>query len=112
MDNNSEVFSFPVPPGDQTSTSSSSASSNPVPPHLSSGQTTTNTTSVGQPPEGVAEANLAQLLGSLLGGAGRPGAPGSGANPQITVTVPGVPGFFQGMSDFIQVREKIIEPYW
>ncbi|XP_055749721.1 large proline-rich protein BAG6-like isoform X2 [Salvelinus fontinalis] len=120
-----------VPPGDQTSTSSSSAShsfsfstsssssssasssfssSNPVPLHPScgantSGQTTThttNTTSMGQPPEGVAEANLAQLLGSLLGGASGPGAPGSGANPHITVTVPGVPGFFQGMSDFIQ----------
>uniref|UniRef100_A0A673YLL0 Large proline-rich protein BAG6 n=1 Tax=Salmo trutta TaxID=8032 RepID=A0A673YLL0_SALTR len=100
--------------GDQTSTSSSSAShstsfsssasSNPVPPHLSSGQTTT---SVGQPPEGVAEANLAQLLGSLLGGAGRPGAPGSGANPQITVTVPGVPGFFQGMSEFIQANQPV-----
>uniref|UniRef100_A0A4W5NTH5 Large proline-rich protein BAG6 n=1 Tax=Hucho hucho TaxID=62062 RepID=A0A4W5NTH5_9TELE len=127
---------FAVPPGDQTSTSSSSAShsfsfstsssssssasssfssSNPVPPHPScgantSGQTTThttNTTSMGQPPEGVAEANLAQLLGSLLGGAGGPGAPGSGANPHITVTVPGVPGFFQGMSDFIQANQPI-----
>uniref|UniRef100_A0A8C8II90 Large proline-rich protein BAG6 n=1 Tax=Oncorhynchus tshawytscha TaxID=74940 RepID=A0A8C8II90_ONCTS len=136
MDNESEVFFFPVPPGDQTSTSSSSAShsfsfstsssssssasssfssSNPVPPHPScgantSGQTTThttNTTSMGQPPEGVAEANLAQLLGSLLGGASGPGAPGSGANPHITVTVPGVPGFFQGMSDFIQANQPI-----
>ncbi|XP_055749723.1 large proline-rich protein BAG6-like isoform X3 [Salvelinus fontinalis] len=125
-----------VPPGDQTSTSSSSAShsfsfstsssssssasssfssSNPVPLHPScgantSGQTTThttNTTSMGQPPEGVAEANLAQLLGSLLGGASGPGAPGSGANPHITVTVPGVPGFFQGMSDFIQANQPI-----
>uniref|UniRef100_A0A674DS66 Large proline-rich protein BAG6 n=1 Tax=Salmo trutta TaxID=8032 RepID=A0A674DS66_SALTR len=129
-------FFFPVPPGDQTSTSSSSAShsfsfstsssssssasssfssSNPVPPHAScgantSGQTTThttNTTSMGQPPEGVAEANLAQLLGSLLGGASGPGASGSGANPHITVTVPGVPGFFQGMSDFIQANQPI-----
>uniref|UniRef100_A0A4W5Q4I8 BCL2-associated athanogene 6 n=1 Tax=Hucho hucho TaxID=62062 RepID=A0A4W5Q4I8_9TELE len=120
-----------VPPGDQTSTSSSSAShsfsfstttsssssasSNSVPPHPSSGATTsgqttthtTNTTSVGQPPEGVAEANLAQLLGSLLGGAGGPGAPVSGANPQITVTVPGVPGFFQGMSEFIQANQPV-----
>uniref|UniRef100_A0A673YMB9 Large proline-rich protein BAG6 n=1 Tax=Salmo trutta TaxID=8032 RepID=A0A673YMB9_SALTR len=114
INNESQVVFFPVPPGDQTSTSSSSAShstsfsssasSNPVPPHLSSGQTTT---SVGQPPEGVAEANLAQLLGSLLGGAGRPGAPGSGANPQITVTVPGVPGFFQGMSEFIQANQPV-----
>ncbi|XP_055732915.1 large proline-rich protein BAG6-like [Salvelinus fontinalis] len=118
-----------VPPGDQTSTSSSSAShssssstssssssasSNPIPPHPSgattSCQTTTHTTSVGQPPEGVAEANLAQLLGSLLGGAGGPGAPGSGANPQITVTVPGVPGFFQGMSEFIQANRPTTSP--
>uniref|UniRef100_A0A8C8I1A4 Large proline-rich protein BAG6 n=1 Tax=Oncorhynchus tshawytscha TaxID=74940 RepID=A0A8C8I1A4_ONCTS len=69
-----------------------------------SGQTTT---SVGQPSEGVAEANLAQLLGSLLGGAGGPGAPGSRANPQITVTVPGVPGFFHGMSEFTQANQPV-----
>nr|XP_029514400.1 large proline-rich protein BAG6-like isoform X1 [Oncorhynchus nerka]XP_029514401.1 large proline-rich protein BAG6-like isoform X1 [Oncorhynchus nerka]XP_029514403.1 large proline-rich protein BAG6-like isoform X1 [Oncorhynchus nerka] len=95
--------------GDQTSTSSSlSTSSNPVPP-LPSGETTSGqtTTSVGQPSEGVAEANLTQLLGSLLGGAGGPGAPGSGANPQITVTVPGVPGFFHGMSEFTQANQPV-----
>nr|XP_046182878.1 large proline-rich protein BAG6-like isoform X3 [Oncorhynchus gorbuscha] len=95
--------------GDQTSTSSSlSTSSNPVPP-LPSGETTSGqtTTSVGQPSDGVAEANLAQLLGSLLGGAGGPGAPGSGANPQITVTVPGVPGFFHGMSEFTQTNQPV-----
>ncbi|XP_064839416.1 large proline-rich protein BAG6-like isoform X2 [Oncorhynchus masou masou] len=91
--------------GDQTSTSSS-LSSNPVSP-LPSGQTTTHTTSVGQPSEGVAEANLAQLLGSLLGGAGGPGGPGSGADPQITVTVPGVPGFFHGMSEFTQANQPV-----
>ncbi|XP_035651578.1 large proline-rich protein BAG6-like isoform X1 [Oncorhynchus keta] len=96
-------------PGDQTSTSSSlSTSSNPVPP-LPSGETTSGqtTASVGQPSEGVAEANLAQLLGSLLGGTGGPGAPGSGANPQITVTVPGVPGFFHGMSEFTQANQPV-----
>ncbi|XP_070970439.1 large proline-rich protein BAG6-like isoform X2 [Oncorhynchus clarkii lewisi] len=101
-----------VLPGDQTSTSSSlSTSSNPVPPlpsgETTSGQTTTHTTSVGQPSAGVAEANLAQFLGSLLGGAGGPGAPGSGANPQITVTVPGVPGFFHGMSEFTQANQPV-----
>uniref|UniRef100_A0A8C7M6T1 Large proline-rich protein BAG6 n=1 Tax=Oncorhynchus kisutch TaxID=8019 RepID=A0A8C7M6T1_ONCKI len=98
--------------GDQTSTSSSlSTSSNPVPP-LPSGETTSGqtTTSVGQPSEGVAEANLAQLLGSLLGGSGGPGAPGSGANPQITVTVPGVPGFFHGMSEFTQANRPTTSP--
>uniref|UniRef100_A0A8C7W7T1 Large proline-rich protein BAG6 n=1 Tax=Oncorhynchus mykiss TaxID=8022 RepID=A0A8C7W7T1_ONCMY len=92
-----------------TSTSSSlSTSSNPVPP-LPSGETTSGqtTTSVGQPSAGVAEANLAQFLGSLLGGAGGPGAPGAGANPQITVTVPGVPGFFHGMSEFTQANQPV-----
>uniref|UniRef100_A0A8C7RF69 Large proline-rich protein BAG6 n=1 Tax=Oncorhynchus mykiss TaxID=8022 RepID=A0A8C7RF69_ONCMY len=111
----SHSFSFSTSSSSSSSASSSFSSSNPVPPHPScgantSGQTTThttNTTSMGQPPEGVAEANLAQLLGSLLGGASGPGAPGSGANPHITVTVPGVPGFFQGMSDFIQANQPI-----
>ncbi|XP_010871520.2 large proline-rich protein BAG6 isoform X2 [Esox lucius] len=92
------------------SSSSTSSSSNPLPPHQpcganTSGQTsthTTSTTSMGQPPDGVPEANIAQILGSLLRGGGLQGAPGSGSNPHITVTVPGVPGFFQGMSDFIQ----------
>ncbi|KAL0962112.1 hypothetical protein UPYG_G00335820 [Umbra pygmaea] len=98
-----------------SSSFSSSSSSIPVPPHPSSGASTsgqtsthtTSTTSMGQPPEGVSEANLAQLLGSLLGGAGSPGVPGSGASPHVTVTVPGVPGFFQGMSDFIQANQPI-----
>lgn len=88
------------------STSSSSDSSTISPPSSSantSGQTSTRTTStasVGQPGEGNPEGNLAQLLGSLLGSAG-PG--GSGPAPSITVTLPGVPGFFQGLSDFVQV---------
>ncbi|XP_078146530.1 large proline-rich protein BAG6 isoform X2 [Centroberyx gerrardi] len=96
----SHSFSFST-----SSSSDSSFSTTPPPPPSAntSGQTsthTTSTTSVGQPPEGVPEGNLAQLLGSLLGGAAGPGGPGSGAAPSITVTVPGVPGFFQGMSDF------------
>ncbi|KAM4630708.1 large proline-rich protein BAG6 isoform 2-T2 [Polymixia lowei] len=112
---------MPGQPGDPTSTSSSSHSFSfstsssldssfsttpPPPPSANtSGQTsthTTSTTSIGQPPEGGPERNLAQLLGSLLGGAAGLGGPASGAAPSITVTVPGVPGFFQGMSDLIQ----------
>ncbi|KAJ3609838.1 hypothetical protein NHX12_024346 [Muraenolepis orangiensis] len=59
----------------------------------------------GLPAEGVPEGHLAQLLGSLLGGAaGQVG--GAGGAPAITVTLPGMPGmpgsFFQGMSDFMQ----------
>ncbi|XP_034748907.1 large proline-rich protein BAG6 isoform X2 [Etheostoma cragini] len=73
-----------------SSISSSSDSSTVSPPPPS-----THSTSVGQPAEGSPEGNLAQLLGSLLGG-----PEGSGPAPSITVTLPGVPGFFQGMSDF------------
>lgn len=45
---------------------------------------------------------MAQLLGSLLGAAGL-GGPASGLAPSITVTLPGVPGFFQSMSDLAPV---------
>ncbi|KAB0396920.1 hypothetical protein E2I00_009835 [Balaenoptera physalus] len=42
------------------------------------------------------------LLGNLLGPAG-PGAGGPGmASPTITVAMPGVPAFLQGMTDFLQ----------
>ncbi|XP_042362396.1 LOW QUALITY PROTEIN: large proline-rich protein BAG6 [Plectropomus leopardus] len=89
-----------------TSFSSDSSTTSPPPPSANtSGQTsthTTNTASIGQPAEGSPEGNLAQLLGSLLGGAAGPRGPGSGPAPSITVTLPGVPGFFQGMSDFTQ----------
>ncbi|XP_029299245.1 LOW QUALITY PROTEIN: large proline-rich protein BAG6-like [Cottoperca gobio] len=105
---------MPGQPGDPVSTSSSSSFStsslsdssttSPPPPSANtSGQTsthTTNTTSIGQPAEGSPEGNLAQLLGSLLGGALGRGGPGSGPAPSITVTLPGVPSFFQGLSDF------------
>ncbi|XP_030003643.1 large proline-rich protein BAG6 [Sphaeramia orbicularis] len=80
--------------------STSSSSTTMPPPHTSantSGQTSTHTTStasMGQSAEGSTEGNLAQLLGSLLGGAAGPGPA-----PSITVTLPGVPTFFQGMSD-------------
>ncbi|XP_047460724.1 large proline-rich protein BAG6 [Mugil cephalus] len=86
------------------STSSSSESAATSPPVVSintSGLTsthTTSTTSIGQPAEGSSDTNVAQLLGSLLGAAG-PGAPGSGLASSITVTLPGVPNFFQAMSE-------------
>ncbi|CAI5689688.1 unnamed protein product [Oreochromis niloticus] len=78
----------------------SSTASPPFPSANTSGQTatrTTSTTSVGQPGEPSPEGNMAQLLGSLLGAAGL-GGPGSGLAPSITVTLPGVPGFFQSES--------------
>uniref|UniRef100_A0A8B9RF47 Large proline-rich protein BAG6 n=1 Tax=Astyanax mexicanus TaxID=7994 RepID=A0A8B9RF47_ASTMX len=72
-----------------------------------SGQTSTHTTStasIGQSQEGGAEGSLGQFLDSLLGGAtGVGGGNVSGGPPSITVTVPGVPTFIQGLTDFIQV---------
>ncbi|XP_071253763.1 large proline-rich protein BAG6-like isoform X3 [Salvelinus alpinus] len=57
-------------------------------------------------PQG-APPDLAQLLGSLLGTAGAvPGAMG----PSITVTMPGVPAFVQGVSDFMQASGPVFPP--
>ncbi|XP_008279591.1 large proline-rich protein BAG6-like [Stegastes partitus] len=93
-------------PSYSTSSSSDSSNLSPPPPPPSantSGQTSTHTTtstSISQPAEGSPEANVAQFLASLLGGAAGPRGPDSGLAPSITVTLPGVPGFFQGPSDF------------
>ncbi|XP_028280014.1 large proline-rich protein BAG6 [Parambassis ranga] len=98
-----------VPSSTSSQSSSTSASSDPSttspPPATAntSGQTsthTTSTTSIGQPAEGGPEASVAQLLSSLLGGATMPGGGGSGLPPSITVTLPRVPDFLQGMSEF------------
>ncbi|TRY66665.1 hypothetical protein DNTS_007999 [Danionella cerebrum] len=74
-----------------------------------SGQTSTHTTStasMGQAQEGSPGDNLAQMLGSLLGGTAGGGGV-SGAPPSITVTVPGVPAFIQGLSEFIQSGQPV-----
>uniref|UniRef100_A0A673LWN9 Large proline-rich protein BAG6 n=1 Tax=Sinocyclocheilus rhinocerous TaxID=307959 RepID=A0A673LWN9_9TELE len=117
--------------GDQTSTtssshsfsfststatpSSSSISSSTAPPSSTntSGQTSTHTTStasMGQSQEGGPGDNLAQLLGSLLGGFAGAGGGVSGGPPSITVTVPGVPAFIQGLSEFIQSGQPVFPP--
>uniref|UniRef100_A0A452UH89 Large proline-rich protein BAG6 n=1 Tax=Ursus maritimus TaxID=29073 RepID=A0A452UH89_URSMA len=55
------------------------------------------------PQPSAADLQFSQLLGNLLGPAG-PGAGGPGmASPTITVAMPGVPAFLQGMTDFLQV---------
>uniref|UniRef100_A0AAR2K5D6 Large proline-rich protein BAG6 n=1 Tax=Pygocentrus nattereri TaxID=42514 RepID=A0AAR2K5D6_PYGNA len=97
----SHSFSFST-----SSSSSAFSSSNPPPTSANtSGQTSTHTTStasMGQSQEGGTEGNLSQLLGSLLGSAAGVGGNVSGGPPSITVTVPGVPAFIQGLTDFIQ----------
>ncbi|KAM6967910.1 large proline-rich protein BAG6 isoform 2-T2 [Aplochiton taeniatus] len=86
---------------------SSSAGPGPVPSAPPSGTPTPPTQPGTTPAQPQAmPPDLSQLLGSLLGGAagtGGMGAPmGPGGAPSITVTMPGVPAFIQGVSDFMQ----------
>uniref|UniRef100_A0A8C8RNN7 BCL2-associated athanogene 6 n=1 Tax=Pelusios castaneus TaxID=367368 RepID=A0A8C8RNN7_9SAUR len=59
-----------------------------------------------QPPSD--DLHFSQLLGNLLGAAGS-GMAGVGS-PTITVAMPGVPAFLQGMTDFLQVTEQAPAP--
>ncbi|XP_004695184.1 PREDICTED: large proline-rich protein BAG6 isoform X10 [Condylura cristata] len=62
------------------------------------------------PPQPSADLQFSQLLGNLLGPAG-PGAGGPGmASPTITVAMPGVPAFLQGMTDFLQATQTQTAP--
>uniref|UniRef100_A0A8C9KAS7 Large proline-rich protein BAG6 n=1 Tax=Panthera tigris altaica TaxID=74533 RepID=A0A8C9KAS7_PANTA len=93
----------------------------PAPATASASAGTTNTaTTAGPAPGGptqppppqpsAADLQFSQLLGNLLGPAG-PGAGGPGmASPTITVAMPGVPAFLQGMTDFLQVKQQTMPP--
>ncbi|XP_069775542.1 large proline-rich protein BAG6-like isoform X3 [Narcine bancroftii] len=77
----------------------------------STGTTTTTAATSGatdpssQPP-GQPDPQLSQLLGSLLGAAGTgTGGMSSVGSPTITVTLPGMPAFVQGMTDFLQAAQ-------
>ncbi|XP_036371578.1 large proline-rich protein BAG6 [Megalops cyprinoides] len=104
-----------------SSSSSFSTSTSTAPPSSSantSGQTSTSTTSTASaghaapppeatpteapPPDASPEGNLAQLLGSLVAGMG-----GAVVTPSITVTMPGVPAFIQGVTDFMQAGQPV-----
>ncbi|KAJ8354521.1 hypothetical protein SKAU_G00220880 [Synaphobranchus kaupii] len=110
----SHSFSF------SSSASSSTTTTQPTSSANTSGQTSTSTTSTAStghppsgpsPPQGVtAEANLAQLLGSVLAGGAGGQVAGSGIPPSITVTMPGVPVFIQGVTDFIQATQPVFAP--
>ncbi|XP_048057229.1 large proline-rich protein BAG6 isoform X2 [Megalobrama amblycephala] len=112
----SQSFSFSTSASTSTTSSSSSSfsSSTASPSSAStSGQTSTHTTStasVGQSQESGPGDNLAQLLGSLLGGVAGAGGGVSGGAPSITVTIPGVPAFIQGLSEFIQSGQHVFPP--
>uniref|UniRef100_A0A3P9N7A2 BCL2-associated athanogene 6 n=1 Tax=Poecilia reticulata TaxID=8081 RepID=A0A3P9N7A2_POERE len=79
-----------------SSTSFSFSTSGPSPPPTAPAQSESS----GGEPQDLAP-DLRQLLGSLLGVAGGPGAATAGA-PSITVTTSSVPAFIQGMTEFMQ----------
>ncbi|XP_036395111.1 large proline-rich protein BAG6 isoform X2 [Megalops cyprinoides] len=116
----SHSFTFSSSSSSSSSASTSTSTSQPTSSANTSGQTSTNTTSTAstghptgtpsQPQEGTPEAGLAQLLGSLLAGGAGAGAGGPGVPPSITVTMPGVPAFIQGVTDFIQATQPVYAP--
>ncbi|XP_014873714.1 large proline-rich protein BAG6 isoform X2 [Poecilia latipinna] len=85
-----------------SSTSFSFSTSGPSPPPTAPGQSESS----GGEPQDLAP-DLRQLLGSLLGVAGGPGAATAGA-PSITVTTSSVPAFIQGMTEFMQQASQPI----
>lgn len=121
-------FSSPAQGSGTSSSASSSVSSQATfstntsasPPTASASAGTTNTATTaaggssagapggpvpsGQPPTAAAELQFSQLLGNILGAAGSSMAGVAGVgSPTITVAMPGVPAFLQGMTDFLQV---------
>ncbi|XP_051521383.1 large proline-rich protein BAG6-like isoform X2 [Myxocyprinus asiaticus] len=99
----SSQHTFTFSTSSSTSTpSTTTSSSGPTQSNSTSTSTSTSTPHPGTAPPPPQETplggNLEQLLGSLLGGAVAAGGQGS----SITVTMPGVPTFIQGVTDFMQ----------
>uniref|UniRef100_A0A671MZ10 BCL2-associated athanogene 6 n=1 Tax=Sinocyclocheilus anshuiensis TaxID=1608454 RepID=A0A671MZ10_9TELE len=96
----SQTFTFST--STSTSTPSTTTTTTSGSGSTQSNSTNTNTPQPGSAPpppqENPLGGNLEQLLGSLLGGAVATG----GQGPSITVTMPGVPTFIQGVTDFMQ----------
>ncbi|XP_053159566.1 large proline-rich protein BAG6 isoform X2 [Hemicordylus capensis] len=106
-------------------TFSNSASASPPTASASAGTTNTATTAAGgssagapggpvpsgQPPTAAAELQFSQLLGNILGATGSSMAEVAGVgSPTITVAMPGVPAFLQGMTDFLQATQMGAAP--
>ncbi|XP_066515204.1 large proline-rich protein BAG6 isoform X2 [Hoplias malabaricus] len=99
-----------------SSSSSSTFTSTSAATTSASGSThTTNTTAnstpqpsaAPTPPQGPPlEGNLDQILGSLLGGGIAAAGQAPGASPSVTVNMPGIPAFIQGVTDFIQASQQ------
>ncbi|XP_051852166.1 large proline-rich protein BAG6 isoform X1 [Antechinus flavipes] len=92
----------------------------PAPATASASAGTTNTaTTAGPAPGGPTQApppppptelQFSQLLGNLLGPGGSGVGGASVGSPTITVAMPGVPAFLQGMTDFLQATQTAPPP--
>nr|AAH59307.1 Bat2-a protein [Xenopus laevis] len=81
---------------DTTSTTTTSSTANPAVSSVPSSQ----------PPPGT-DQHLSQLLGSLLGTASSGMSNITMGSPSITVTVPGMPAFLQGVTDILQATQTV-----
>ncbi|XP_069491189.1 large proline-rich protein BAG6 isoform X2 [Ambystoma mexicanum] len=91
-----------------TSSMSSSVSGTSTTMDNSSTSASTTAPDPGAQLPAAAELQFSQLLGNLLGaaGSGVAGVPGLGT-PTVTVAMPGMPSFLQGMTEFLQVTQTI-----
>ncbi|KAG9264976.1 large proline-rich protein BAG6-like isoform X2 [Astyanax mexicanus] len=109
-----------------TTSSSSTSSSSTFPPTSAAAAAATATSASGpthstgptasstsqpnaapMPPQGAPfGGDLDQILGSLLGGGLAAAGQAPGASPSVTVTMPGIPAFIQGVTDFIQASQQ------
>ncbi|XP_051718296.1 large proline-rich protein BAG6 isoform X1 [Ctenopharyngodon idella] len=101
----SQTFTFSTSASTSTPSTTTTATSGSGPTQSSSTSTSTPQSGSAPPPpqENPLGGNLEQLLGSLLGGAVAAG----GQGPSITVTMPGVPTFIQGVTDFMQASQTL-----
>ncbi|XP_078422744.1 large proline-rich protein BAG6-like [Cetorhinus maximus] len=85
-------------------TTSATAGQAPTSTTNSTGTTSSATADGNGQPPAPPDAQFSQLLGNLLGAAGTGGVASMGS-PTITVTLPGMPAFVQGMSEFLQAAQ-------
>ncbi|KAL7832072.1 hypothetical protein AOLI_G00296200 [Acnodon oligacanthus] len=112
----SYTFSFSTSSSSSSSSSSSTFTPTSAATTSASGPThSTSTTASSAPQPDAAPAppqgtplggNLDQILGSLLGGGIAANGQATGASPSVSVTMPGIPAFIQGVTDFIQASQQ------
>ncbi|XP_041068613.1 large proline-rich protein BAG6-like isoform X4 [Carcharodon carcharias] len=85
-------------------TTSATAGQAPTSTTNSTGTTSSATADGNGQPPAPPDSQFSQLLGNLLGAAGTGGVASMGS-PTITVTLPGMPAFVQGMSEFLQAAQ-------